>query len=247
MTVDHAGPAGRHELAAVELQPGDEDVLRLRQAAVSGIHALGRPSRRASRGQSADARQRDHARRRLRRPRPGYFTAIDADDGRDRVAEALARVVLLAARPRPPATSSSSAATPASSRPTTPQTASCSGASRPAPARTTTPTVFEHDGQGVPRLPRGRQRARRDAARRQPLAFSLDGTIGPAAARRRRRRASEHAGETPSRADREARRRRRPARRVFADNCSGCHGAARHGRQRRPRPHRDPDARHQSA
>ena len=97
-----------------------------------------------------------------------------------------------------------------------------------------TATVFEHDGTRVHRLPRGRQRARGDAARRQPVALRPDGTMEAARGRRRgggrRRPRRRDAG----RAD-WGRRRRGGGQAVWADNCSGCHGPAGHGRQRRPR------------
>jgi hypothetical protein len=38
----HAGPAGRHQLAALELQPADADVLRLRPERPGGVHGRNR-------------------------------------------------------------------------------------------------------------------------------------------------------------------------------------------------------------
>ena len=69
--------------------------------------------------------------------RTGTFTAIDATTRQGRLAEEVAEAVLQRHDHDAPATSSSSAATPASYRPTTPRTASSSGPSRRVPARTT--------------------------------------------------------------------------------------------------------------
>ena len=86
-------PAGRHELAADELQPRDRDVLRLCAGGLLGPRALeqDRAAGQAGVGRRPRRLLRDHG---LRRP-PRLLHRDRRPHRRDRVAEALAGVVLL--------------------------------------------------------------------------------------------------------------------------------------------------------
>ena len=143
----HAGAAGRHELAAVELQPEHAHVLRLR----AERRRPATPQRRA-----AATKQGDVAQVALGGTltiaggfgeNTGHLHGDRRDDGQDRLAEEVARVVLRRARRRRRATSSSSAATTASCWPTTRRTANPLWSFQTGAGANDAPTIFEHNGK----------------------------------------------------------------------------------------------------
>ena len=142
----------------------------------------------------------------------GTFSADRRDDGQDRLAEEVARVVLRRLDDDEAATSSSSAATTAELQAYNATNGDPLWSFQTGAGANNAPTIFEQNGKRVRRVLRRRQRARRFAARRQPLALLA----------RRHSSAPRRPARAPASSMRRHRRRRRQDRR-------------RRRRQRRPR------------
>ena len=87
----HARPAGRHQLATLELQPEDADVLRLRPERAGGVHGRDRGARRAQAWSAGTVTDRQHPHR-VRRLwlQHRLLQRHRRDDRPHRLAEALA-------------------------------------------------------------------------------------------------------------------------------------------------------------
>ena len=235
ITVDRARPAGRHELAAIELQPRDGDVLRLRSGRVLGPLLSNKTVPPGKRGSVADLGSffvttgfGYHE---------GYFTAIDAHTGEIEWQKRWPRVVLLGlghdrrrARLR----------RPQQRRPRGVRRRERRGPALELPDRRR--REQHRDGlrtgrDAVSGLPRRRQRARSDEARRQPLALLARRHDGRGRCRRRGR------GNRPRRPDahRAHERGRRGGQGRVGRQLRRLPRPRRHGRQRRPEPRRQPE------
>ena len=239
ITVDRARPAGRHNWQPIELQPGDGDVLRLRACGrVSGYSSRsettvprGSRARSPTSAASSTTTGFGDARRATSR-------AIDATHRRDRVAEALAGVVLLGlghdrrrARLRRPQRRRARGVR--RRRPASPLWSFQTGA-----GANSTVTIFEQDGTQYVAFVAGGNALAATPHGDNLWLFSLDGTMDEVAGRRARARAPG----TPARPPRRPRARAtpRPARRssrttapVVTASTARARTAARPDRERR--------------
>ena len=170
---------------------------------------------------------------RHRRPSPappatessGTFTAIDAPNGERRRGRRSGPSPATAARSRRQATSSSSAAEPVSSRPTTPRNGELLWSFQTGAGANDAATDVRAGRQAIRRLPRGRAtRLQATRARRQLWLFSLErhGRPGRGARHGHRHRARGRGRRRGGHAEAAT---RRPARGSSPTNCAGCHGA----------------------
>ena len=228
----HAGPAGRHELAAVELQPEHAHVLRVRAERRHRQHRDHRaaPAKQGGVAQIALGGTLTIARR-LRRERRARSPRSTRRPGRSSGRSTGPRPATPGRR-RPRATSSSSGATTAACRPTTRRTASCCWSFQTGAGANDAPTIFEHNGKEYVAFYAGGNALAASPARRQPLAVlarraSSSQVAAPGAgtgrratpARRRRSRATSGKTATSGGGNAAA------GQQVFASNCSTCHGA----------------------
>ena len=241
MTVAHAGPAGRHELAAVELQPEDAHVLRLR------------PERRHRQHGDTERRRRSPASRRTGSAARSTSTAasartsassrpIDATTGKIVWQKQLAGVVLRGLDDDR-----------GQRRLHRPQRRRAEGvrrdgrqqlwSSRPAPAPTTRRRSSEHNGKEYVAFYAGGNALAASPHGDNLWLLRLDGKLGPAPAPGAGA-GVEHAGEDdaagrPTSAERAPRRRGGRQGGVLRQLLELPRRRG-HGRQRRPRPDGDP-------
>ena len=233
----HAGASGRHELAAVELQPEHALLLRLRQSGVTGNTAT--PSRRDEAG-----RRRAGALGSTLTIAGGFgqnmgtFSAVDATTGKI-VWQKKWPESCYAGSTTTKATSSSSGATTAGCLPSTRPTANLLWSFQTGAGANDAPTIFEHNGTQYVAFYAGGNALAASPHGDNLWLFSLDGQLT-----RSRRPARAPASSMRAKPGRRRRRRAAAARAnataaagkvVFADNCSTLPRRDGHRRQRRPR------------
>ena len=225
VVVIDAGPAGRHELAADELQPGDADVLRLRPGRRLRLLARGKRATEGQAGLDSRPRQRLHA------PPASARTRLLHRDRRDHAARSSGRS---AGRSPCYAGSTTTAGNlvfvgrnNGELQAYDARTATCSGASRPAPARTRPRRCSSRTARSTSR---SSPAATRSPARR--TATTSGSSRSTARWARRRRPARAAASSTPARrpsSPRRAAATRRRARRSSPTTARAATALSGHG------------------